>query len=393
MKIINGENAILGRLASYVAKESLKGEEFVILNCKKIIITGNRKDIEKELGEQKNVNYLVQSRATGMGDAIALAQNGEAVLVFHAHRISAGNDMQKMIDKAETSGAGLILQGDETDQPQLYGIAELDGDKVMAVVEKPTPEKAPSNVRIVGSYLLPPDFFEYYKKAPAGHYGFEEALNLYAKKKDARLVMAGQSGHSLKYPWQLFEITRHLLDSKFNGQDIHPAAKIAKNVVIEGNVYIGENAKVFEGAVIKGPCYIGKNCVIGNNALVRDYTNLEEGAVVGSFAEVARCIFQKNAHVHSGYFGDSILGESCRVGAGTVTANVRLDRGEVKTKINGEKVSTGLTSLGVIVGENTHIGINVSLMPGVLIGPNCAVGPASVVFKNIPDATTFFSQK
>jgi|SRR3989338_1978193 len=53
MKIINGENAILGRLASYVAKESLKGEEFVILNCKKIIITGNRKDIEKEFREKR----------------------------------------------------------------------------------------------------------------------------------------------------------------------------------------------------------------------------------------------------------------------------------------------------------------------------------------------------
>lgn len=45
MKIINGENAVLGRLASYVAKESLKGEEIIILNCRNIIITGNRKNI------------------------------------------------------------------------------------------------------------------------------------------------------------------------------------------------------------------------------------------------------------------------------------------------------------------------------------------------------------
>ncbi|MBI2042685.1 MAG: hypothetical protein HYT21_03010, partial [Candidatus Nealsonbacteria bacterium] len=199
--------------------------------------------------------------------------------------------------------------------------------------------------------------------------------------------------HSLKYPWQLFEIVKYLLDANLKGQEIHPTAKIAENVVIEGNVYIGENAKIFEGAVIKGPCYIGKNCVIGNNALVRDYTNLEEGAMVGAFAEVARCIFQKNAHVHSGYFGDSILGEGCSVGAGTVTANVRLDREEIKTKINGEKVGTGLVSLGAIVGANTHIGINVSLMPGVLIGSNCVIGPASTVFQNLPDNTTFFSQK
>lgn len=48
MKVINGENAVLGRLASYSAKESLKGEEIVILNCEKVIITGNKSDIREK---------------------------------------------------------------------------------------------------------------------------------------------------------------------------------------------------------------------------------------------------------------------------------------------------------------------------------------------------------
>ncbi len=52
MKIIDGENAILGRLASYAAKEALKGEELIILNCEKVIITGNRKNIQKEFDER-----------------------------------------------------------------------------------------------------------------------------------------------------------------------------------------------------------------------------------------------------------------------------------------------------------------------------------------------------
>jgi large subunit ribosomal protein L13 len=53
MKIIDGKGAVLGRLASYVAKEALKGEEFAILNCKEIIITGNRKDIEQDFLAQR----------------------------------------------------------------------------------------------------------------------------------------------------------------------------------------------------------------------------------------------------------------------------------------------------------------------------------------------------
>ena len=47
MKIIDGKDAILGRLASYVAKEALKGEDIVILNCEQVIITGNKKNIEE----------------------------------------------------------------------------------------------------------------------------------------------------------------------------------------------------------------------------------------------------------------------------------------------------------------------------------------------------------
>ena len=53
MKIINGKNAVLGRLASYVAKEILKGEEVVVVNCNEVIITGNRKNIEAEFFEKR----------------------------------------------------------------------------------------------------------------------------------------------------------------------------------------------------------------------------------------------------------------------------------------------------------------------------------------------------
>ena len=54
MKIIDGKNAILGRLASYAAKEALKGEEIVILNCQDIIITGNKQNILGKFKEQRS---------------------------------------------------------------------------------------------------------------------------------------------------------------------------------------------------------------------------------------------------------------------------------------------------------------------------------------------------
>jgi len=54
MKVIDGTNAILGRIASYVAKEALKGEEIVVINCEEVQITGNKKTIEKEFKEKRS---------------------------------------------------------------------------------------------------------------------------------------------------------------------------------------------------------------------------------------------------------------------------------------------------------------------------------------------------
>ncbi|MFH1503363.1 MAG: 50S ribosomal protein L13 [Candidatus Diapherotrites archaeon] len=53
MKVIDGKNAVLGRLASYAAKEALKGEKIIILNCGQVLITGNRKNIEREFKEKR----------------------------------------------------------------------------------------------------------------------------------------------------------------------------------------------------------------------------------------------------------------------------------------------------------------------------------------------------
>lgn len=53
MKIIDGKGVVLGRLASYAAKEAVKGEEIVVLNCAEVIITGNKERIKKDLEEKR----------------------------------------------------------------------------------------------------------------------------------------------------------------------------------------------------------------------------------------------------------------------------------------------------------------------------------------------------
>jgi len=54
MKIVDGTGAVMGRLASYIAKQALQGEEFAVVNCDKVIITGSKKNIESEFFERRN---------------------------------------------------------------------------------------------------------------------------------------------------------------------------------------------------------------------------------------------------------------------------------------------------------------------------------------------------
>ena len=50
--VIDGKDTVLGRLASFAAKSALKGNEVIIVNCNDIIITGNKKDLEKSFKEK-----------------------------------------------------------------------------------------------------------------------------------------------------------------------------------------------------------------------------------------------------------------------------------------------------------------------------------------------------
>jgi len=362
-----------------------------------VIVQGAKKDIEKELKKYNfgiKIRYIIQPKAKGMGNALWQAKNilEDQFFVLDVVRIDCAEIIKKILSKE--SKTKTILVGQKTKRPQLFGIMRLNDDRVLEIIEKPKKNKEPSNIKVVGIYLLSRDFFDVYKSVKKNVYDFEKTLSIYMKNNKVKVVILDKSEEntpSLKYPWQLFEFIKYLFDYHLTS-GIEKSAKIGKNVVLQGKIYIGNNVRIFENSVIKGPCYIGDDCVIGNNTLIREYSNLENNILIGANAEVTRCIFQEDVHIHSGFFGDSIFGKGCRVGAGTVTANVRIDRGEVKSVVKGEKIGTGLNSLGIIMGENSKMGINCSFMPGILIGSNCVVGPKSVVSENIGDNTVFYSE-
>ena len=106
---------------------------------------------------------------------------------------------------------------------------------------------------------------------------------------------------------------------------------------------------------------------------------------VGNACEIKNSIIMDHTHVgHLSYVGDSILGEHCNLGAGTIMANYRLDAGTIKMMVKDQLVDTGRRKLGAVLGDNVKTGIKSLFMPGVKVGVNSWVGPNFMVERDLP---------
>jgi bifunctional UDP-N-acetylglucosamine pyrophosphorylase/glucosamine-1-phosphate N-acetyltransferase len=160
---------------------------------------------------------------------------------------------------------------------------------------------------------------------------------------------------------------------------------VEEGVRILGPVHISEGARVRSGAYIEGPVVIGPGSDVGPNCYLRPSTSIGENVRVGNACEVKNSIVMDGTHVaHLSYVGDSIIGEGCNLGAGTITANIRFDKKNVRVNIKGKRIDSGLRKLGSIIGDDVQTGINVSLMPGVKVGSNSWIAPSLTVHEDVP---------
>jgi len=360
-----------------------------------IIVQGSEKDIEKSLGNKAD-HYVTQKEPKGMGNALKQAKDllNEKFLVLTPYRARASKFFKPLINKAEKENSEIVFVSTTTETPEKYGILDTKDGKAIDIVEKPEPQNAPSNQKAVGMYLLSSSFFKYLEKSETQEYQYEEALSKQMSEKPASILKIDEETNSLKYPWDLFSVTKELMEDM--ERNISENAVIADSATIEGEVIIEDGARIYENAVIRGPCYIGENTTVGNNCLVRNHVCLEKNSAIGANTEIKNSIMQPNSSIHSGYIGDSVIGQNTTIGAGTVTAN-RLfrsskERPEIKVKLISKEYSknSGRTFLGTFIGENVDVGVNVSIMPGIQIGSDSRIGPGTVVSENVRNEETVY---
>lgn len=338
-----------------------------------------------------SITYVVQPKPLGSGNGLLLAKKyiKDDFILLNGHHVDIGNFTEKLI-KNRTKDSKAVLLVKQKENTWENGVVKIANNRLEELIEKPPEGKEPSKLCIIGIYLFSKDFLRQLQNTPEEHNQLERAISSFAKKHHVYVIKTEEDTITLKYAWDLLDLKNFLF--KAVKKSIGENVKIANSAEIIGDVAIEDEATIMEGAKIKGPCFIGRNAYIGNNAILRNGVDIAENSVIGAYMEVKNSVIMANSKTHSGFIGDSIISEDCRIGAQFCTANVRLDRATIKTDIHGQTIDTGKKFLGVIIGKNVRTGIKSSTMPGIIIGENAIIGPSTTVFENVDDNTKYYAK-
>lgn len=161
-----------------------------------------RARIHDILPDHVSMRYVIQEKALGLGHAVWCAKKlvGDepfAVLLADDLIRSPGNGcLKQMVAEYQATGAGCIgvekIPASKTDR---YGIVSVEQDAtgrnyIRQIVEKPAPEKAPSNLGVVGRYILPSEIFTLLESVRAGVGGEIQLTDAIAKQLETKPLIA-----------------------------------------------------------------------------------------------------------------------------------------------------------------------------------------------------------
>ena len=148
--------------------------------------------------------------------------------------------------------------------------------------------------------------------------------------------------------------------------------KIGKNVTIEPYVVILEKVSIKNNVRICSFSHlenvkIENNVSIGPYARIRPGTTLKSGSKIGNFVEIKKSTVGINSKInHLSYVGDTSVGKSVNIGAGTITCNY-----------------DGIKKSKTTIKDKVFVGSNSSLVAPVVLNKGSVIGAGSVITKNV----------
>ncbi|UCE13137.1 MAG: NTP transferase domain-containing protein [Candidatus Heimdallarchaeota archaeon] len=363
-----------------------------------IVISHESKQIEEAINDKRytfDIKWVIQQEQLGTGHAIQICKKqidsrNTHFFMMYGDIFTTPQVIKDILKLGQlnnhTKG---VFAAKDVNNPEKYGCLKIENDFLVEILEKnSTP---PSNFINAGIMVLPLSIFDSLSSTPKSNRGeieITDSINMLIQEgTQFSVYYIKEHWIDIGYPWNLLEANEiGIQQTEFTTIPSPPPA-----VTIEGSIKVADNVVLRPGTFIQGPVIIDENVVVGPNCFIRPGTYLGKDVRIGNGVEIKNSVILDSTILgHLSYVGDSIIGRNCNFGAGTKVANLKLEKNEIKMTIKGELLSTGLKKLGVFMGDNVNTGINVSLMPGILIGENSRIGAHTLVNQDVPPNTLYY---
>jgi len=358
------------------------------------------KQIRNFLGDGSDlgmkIEYVTQDNIEGTASAIEVTKeyiSEDTFLVVNGDLLVTPKAIREIL--SQQSSDEMIVSVVPVIFPERYGIVEIKDEMIKSIIEKPLSEKIASDLVNAGMYVFNKDVFRWINRTSRSNRHEYEITATIQNMIDngftfKPVMIEPNDWLDIGRPWDLLKALEKILtkEALINEGDIE------KGVVLSGPIGIAENTRIRSGTYVEGPVYIDSESDIGPNCYIRPYTSIGSRCRIGNACEVKNSLLLEDTHVaHLSYIGDSVIGANCNFGAGTITANLRLDDATVKVGDGAKRVDSGMRKVGAFIGDAVKTAINVNLMPGVKIGPGAWIGPNISVYRDIAPGEFIFGRQ
>lgn len=334
-----------------------------------ILVVGYKRErIQSHFGDGDDwgvdLTYAIQRKQLGTGDAVLQAEPyiDEDFLVLNGDQIIDAAAIESVTAARETWDGPLMVVT-HSGEPSLYGVIDINDDRVVDIREKPLEPSLTSDLINAGVYAFGPDIFSEIRETEAhGELALTTTLKDRLDAVPIRAVPYDGLWLDVTRPWDLLSVNGRLLD---RGEGTRAAsAQIAGEATVTEATAIGENATVMPGATVLRGSALGDNVRVGPNAVIQNSLLLSDVAV-GPGAVLTDCV----------------VGANVRIGSNTTVAG-----GEADVVIE-DTLHRGV-QFGGMLGDNAALGGAVTVEPGALLGNDSVVGTGSLLSGRIEPGST-----
>ena len=379
------------------------------------LIYGHGGELMRERLANEKVNWVFQNEQLGTAHAVQQAapffKDDENIVVLYGDApLISVETLEKLIAAKPENGIALLTVN--LDNPTGYGRILRENGNVVAIVEQKDANAEQLKIQEVNTGVMVSDGANFKKwlarvdnHNAQGEYYLTDLIAL--ANQDGCQVMAVQAVDAIEVEGannrlQLAALERYyqhkqaqhlllagvtLLDpARFDlrgtlehGKDV----EIDTNVILEGNVRLGNRVKIGAGCVLKNvtlgddvevkPYSVLEDTVIGEKAAIGPFSRLRPGTElaaqthVGNFVEIKKSIVGKGSKVnHLTYIGDTEIGADCNIGAGVITCNY-----------------DGANKFKTLIGDNVFVGSDTQLVAPVIVEDGATIGAGSTITQNI----------